>query len=340
MISGKKKVQITKDKILEHCDEIDIVQAFYPANKKLEFNKGISSPFRSDPSPSFIIGTKYGNISYKDLGDETYRGDVWKFVQQMEGLSFNDALIKIDQKLQLGLTNGKPIIGKVITAFEKPKIEWKPPPLIQVISRKPNKQELNYWSEYFQGLDDLKRENVYFPKTIYRNKQKIPLLDMTFCYFYPDIEKWKIYRPFAPKKGKNLMVHEWKWDTNLPFTYLENEKDLIPGNIFLTKSKKDRMVLMNILETNNIFSVQAEDSACLSPEFLDDIDKIANMKIAVTDNDAKGKQFSWWLTTQKGFKHCNVPDVYNRLGITDFADLGKAYGREKVRNHFKKKGYI
>ena len=188
------------------------------------------------------------------------------------------------------------------------------------------------------------RENIFQPKEIWRNKKRIPLGNLlTFAYIYNDIDKCKIYRPFAAKRTITTPINQWKWDSNVPFNYIDNIHSITSScnMAVLAKSKKDRMVLMKALNTDCIADVQAEDPACLSQESLN-ILKSIEKRYVISDNDKKGKEFSWWLTKEHQFKHVNVPDKYltSIPKCTDFADLCYYYGIDVVINHFKQKQII
>jgi hypothetical protein len=254
----------------------------------------------------------------------------------------------VDRDFGLGLQEGKLIESKpVVITWETPEIEIKQAPLFQVVYYgKMGKRHLDYWAKLEQGEEDLKRENIYQVKELWRNKRKVGTGDLlTYGYYYPDIDKWKIYRPFAPKKTDKTPVSQWKWDSNVPFDYVDNLGWLgCPVNCnraFVAKSKKDRMVLMKALGEGCIVDVQAEDAACLDANTLELIKQVPQRYI-VSDNDKKGKEFSWWLTKQHGFNHVNVPDSYlnGDPKCTDFADLCYHYGMDTVINHFKKKGIL
>lgn len=345
MVKGKLSNKLlTKENILSKISQYDIIRAFYPSNQEIKLNRATNSPFRKDDNPSFILGTKYGYgvISYKDLGDYNYRGDVWKFVQQIEGLSsFEDVLKIVDKRFGLGLGSGNINKTPIVITWKQPKEVIITPPKFHLISRKPNKEELAYWNSYYQDISDLKRENIYFIKTLYRNRKKLPSSNLLeFAYYYPDIDQYKIYRPFG-KSGKKIPPEFRKWDSSLPFDYIENLSGIKGCKFgYLNKSKKDRMVLMKALEVDCICSVQAEDAACLSEESLDYIKNNSEIQVIISDNDKKGKQFSWWLTKEHNYKHVNVPDKYLTEGISDFADYGRLYSLETVRNHFKNKNLI
>lgn len=343
MIKGRQK-KLSKAAILEKISTYDIYR-FYQGEFKL--NDPCINWRRGEKDPSLIIGTKVTDrLTHKDLGDYNWRGDAFQFVQQCFGCDFLEALQRIDRDFGLGLGSGK-VIGeeKKVIIWEKPKIELKKPPLIQVVYySKMSKRGLDYWGRLGQGEEDLRREHIYQPKEIWRNKKRIPKSDLLeFVYWYPDIDKWKIYRPFASKKDLKTPINLWKWDSNVPFDYVDNLAAIQPGcqKMFLTKSKKDRMVLMKALGETCMCDAQAEDPACLSVQAVTQMEQVP-WRYIVSDNDKKGKEFSWWLTKNHGFKHVNVPDSYlvGDPKCTDFADLCYHYGMETVVNYFKTKGLL
>lgn len=344
MIKGKQKGKLSKEEILKKISTYDIYR-FYQG--PFEVNKICVNHHRGEKDPSLIIGNKISaNLTHKDLGDYTWRGDAFHFVEQIHHCDYSTALAIIDRDFGLGLGSGKIITVKpnVIT-WEKPEIEMKKPPIFQIVYySRMSKRYLDYWAKFEQGEEDLKRERIYQPKEIWRNKKKMWLGDlMTFCYQYPDIDGWKIYRPFAPKKTLKTPMNEWKWDSNVPFDYVDNIIAITPDcqRVMMAKSKKDRMVLMKALGTDCIADVQAEDPAAISDEVLAKFLQVQN-RYVVSDNDKKGKEFSWWLTKNHEFKHVNVPDKYltDDPKCTDFADLCYHYGMETVVNHFKNKGIL
>lgn len=344
MIKGRQKVRLTKEAILEKISTYDIYR-FYQGPFKV--NHVSVNRHRGEKDPSLIIGNKVSNnLTHKDLGDYSWRGDCFHFVMQVFNCDFSTALKIIDRDFGLGLQVGKAVeVKSTIITWETPEIEIKKPPIFQIVYySKLSQRALDYWAKLGQGEDDLRREKIFQPKEIWRNKRRLPLGDlMTFCYFYEDISSWKIYRPFAPKKDLKTPMNQWKWDSNVPFDYVDNLSAIKPDcdKIIMAKSKKDRLVLMKALQTDCIADVQAEDPACISNEVLDRYLKVPN-RIIVSDNDRKGKEFSWWLTKNHGFKHVNVPDRYltEVPKCTDFADLCYYYGIEKVTEYFKRKGLL
>lgn len=339
MIKGKVKADLTKSAILSKITSYDIYRYYYGPFK---INSMIINKFRGEKDASLVIGNKLSkDLSHKDFGDMKWKGDCFNFVEQIFDCGFYDALKIINKDFNLGLGDSEISEKKSIITWKMPEIEIKEPPLIQIVTRKLNREEWNYWNMYHQGEEDIKREHIYAPSQIWRNKTRLPLGNLlTFCYYYPDLDKWKVYRPYAPKRHKNTHPNMWKWDTNLPFDYIENLEAVRGAKIgILEKSKKDRMVLMKALEIDTIANTQAEDPSCMTINALN-IFETCDKKIAVSDNDKKGKEFSWWLTNNYGFKHCNVPDKYKEQNCTDFAHLSILYDLNKVKEHFKRKNII
>lgn len=343
MIKGKKRKELTKESILEIANPYDIYRYFFG---DFTINQVTVNHLRGEKSPSIIIGNKYGELRHKDLGDLKWKGTCFDLVMQIYNCDYFTALKIIDKELNLGLSSDK-IEGKKVIIWDKPKEAIiKPPPIIQVSTRKPDREELLYWEQYGIGLEDLKKENIYFPKTIYRNKKRVPNSILTFCYFYSEIEKFKIYRPLAPKRSKNTPNWLWKWDSSVPFDYCDNLKSINNCEYaFLTKSKKDRMVLQKVLGIECIADVQAEDPSCISEDTLTHFKQNSEKQVTVFDNDKKGLESSNWLTEQYGFIHCNVPfglpDKKNKdKFITDFSDMMRDYGEKSVIAHFKEKNLI
>ena len=335
-----KEQKITKEYILEKVGDYRIFSYYLPGFK---VNKVVNSCFRKDNNPSMLIHNKGNKLLFKDFGNYHFRGDCFDFVGLMYNLNLPNTLKKIAE--DFGLTK-KSINNyeKVISEYKIPKkIEESKPPLLQISTRNFTKEELAYWSSYYQDISDLKKENIVAIKSLWRNKQKINLDNnlFNFAYIYPD-NKLKIYRPNAPKRVKETPINNWKWDTNLPFDYIENIDDILNCDIsILAKSKKDKMVLRKALEIDCISSCQAEDPSTISEATLNKFNT-CKLKIACTDTDKKGKEFSWWLTTNHGFKHCNVPNelTINNHSVKDFADWARYSSLETIKNHFKNKKLI
>jgi len=164
------------------------------------------------------------------------------------------------------------------------------------------------------------------------NHRRIPNYGKGLRFAYFQEPYWKIYRPHAPKGEKF-------YPNNIPNEVMEGLDNLTRTETgLITKSRKDRLVISKIFPA--VCSTQNESPAAISEENLQFIKENCQNPIIVYDNDEPGKKASWHFTEAHGWKHMNVPDQYNKQGITDFADLAKAYGMDAVVNHFKQKGIL
>jgi len=328
----KKQVDL-KDFIFEKVSQEQIFRFYYPYDFKL--NHLCLSPFIKERNPSMIIGTKSqsGDIIFKCF-NSSHKGDCISFVMQLYNLDYLDTLEKIAEDFGLK-ENSNTKYEQIIKELPKTTIvKQKKAPDIVVSTRKFNSNELSYWNDYYQDIEDLKIENIYVPKKIWINKNPIDLKvsELTFCYYYPENDKWKLYKPNASK--------EKKWFTNQAFDYIENiEKVKDCSKVLIAKSKKDKLVLSKALNFTCLITTQAEDITCFKESSIE-ILKTCKEVYTVYDNDLKGKTASWALTNNFGWKHCNVPDRLLKENISDFADWAKYQGIEKVYNHFVKKSII
>lgn len=334
----KRENLLTKENILKVIDEYDILRMYYPADRKLVLNRATLSPFRGEKDASFIVGTKYGEITYKDLGDIHYRGDVWTFVRQIEGLSsFNDVLLSIDKRFNLGLSTGSPNTNKPdIINWEKPDIEIQKPFLIQASLTNKSISGEEYLNQYHLTLKDLNifgDTKVAFAKELYINKIRQTI--GKFCLIYNlknEKGNWiKAYRPLSDKKIK--------WRSSIPFTEMHGIDELIGcKKAILTKSIKDASVITKYTGLKTTV-LQAEDISAISDKSMEILKSIDELYIA-TDIDRKGLDVSWELTRLLKCKHVNAPYWVLDKGGTDFGDMIKLCGPECIIQHFKNKGII
>lgn len=333
MITGRKKEILTMDSILKRISHFDIFKYYMPYNN-WKLNEVCLSPFRQEKNPSFIIGNKGGILSYIDFGDTSKRGDCFQFVKDLYHLSSIDEVLKmIDKDFELGIFSGK--IGnykKIISEYKQPETLGKRYSLIQVKTKPFTKEELNYWNEYHQDLEDLKREHVYGINKIYLNKKlfSFPDNELKFGYFYDGY--WKIYRPFSNKKTK------WV-PNNVPITTMDGKIDITNCNVALiNKSKKDYMVMKKIFPCS--CAVQNEGIACFSEENVKFLKENSKKQILSFDSDVTGVSNSQQITKLFNFDYLNVPRKYLIEGTKDWADLARTRGIKTIEQYLKKKKLI
>jgi DNA primase len=327
MITGKRKIELTTESILKKITEYDIFRWYMPT-KDWKINQVTFSPFRNEKNPSFVIGNKHGRLSFIDFGDTSKRGDAFSFVKTLYNLKNIDETLKmIDRDFGLGISSGTSTeeYKKIVSEYKQPEDVGKRYSLIQVKIRKFTKEELSYWNEYHQDIQDLKDNNIYSIDKLFLNKQRFPIRDteLKFGYFYDG--HWKIYRPFADKKNK------WM-PNNVPITTMDGLKDIQHCRIaFINKSKKDYMVMKKIFPC--CCAVQNEGLGCFSTDNVQYLKDNSDIQILSFDADEVGVQNSQQITKMFDFEYCNVPRAYLKEGIKDWADLAKAHGLKAIEDY-------
>ncbi|NBS60981.1 MAG: hypothetical protein EBT26_02855 [Microbacteriaceae bacterium] len=329
MIKGKIKKPLLAESILDKISEYDIFM-FYMPHKGWRLNVVTLSPFRNERNPSFIIGNKHGKLTYIDFADTSKRGDCFTFVQQLFNLAgMRDVLLMIDRDFKLGISTGEVTeeYKKITSAYKQPEDLGKRYSLIQVVTRNFTQEELAYWNQYHQDIEDLKKNQVYAIKKLYFNKALYPLKDteLRFGYFYDG--HWKIYRPFGDKKSK------WV-PNNVPITVMDGKEDIINcETAFINKSKKDYMVMKKVFPC--CCAVQNEGVGCFSPENVEYLKANSDRQILSFDSDVTGVKNSQQITKLFDFGYVNVPKRYLKEGIKDWADLAKTYGLKRIEDYLR-----
>jgi len=344
MIRGERRLDPIRE-ILNRVSDYDIYR-FYIGD--FTIGESFCNPFRKDIHPSMVIREGAIELYHQDFADDRYRGTCFHLVQQKFCCDMATALRQIDKDMALGVFGGaywaRGTKSPVVT-WERPKTELHKPPRLSVITRRPTAEELRWFNEFHIDNHVPVPDNIYFPRTIYRNYQKLALAknDLVICYHYPELghDYWKIYRPLQHKRMKDTPVYKWKWDSNIPFThcsFLDFPAAKVAG---LIKSRKDRRVVMKA--TGIDFGVfEGESPAAITDETIQYVREHSERQLIVSDNDDAGKKVSWWMTQEKGFFHCNVPDQYRvAYNWTDFADWARgAKTLDVITQHFKEKGWI
>jgi len=334
-ITGRLKPSfLTPEKILEKITEYDIFKYYMP-NTDWEPNVVTFSPFRNERNPSFMIGNKQGRLTFIDFADTSKRGSCFDFVRMSFNLKdLKEVLALIDRDFGLGFsreTNTEQY-KRIVSQYIQPVRAVKAYSNIQVVVKAFTNDELAYWNQYHQSLDDLKANNVYSISKVYLNKQLFPVpFELRFGYLYDD--KWKIYRPHAKDKKS-------KWvPNNVPITAMDGKDDIKQCDVaFINKSKKDYMVMKKLFPCS--CAVQNEGLGCFSPENVEYIKSNSASQILSFDSDVTGVENSQQITKIFNFGYCNVPRKYLSEGIKDWADLAKAHGMQAIENYLKQKELI
>lgn len=332
-IQGKKRINLTPDSILTMISEYDIYKMYMP-HHNWKINVVTYSAFRNEKNPSFLIGYKGGTLRYVDFGDSSKKGGCFDFVMMLFSISLREAMLMIDKDFDLGIVNVSETKNykRIVSDYIQPIVTSKREFFIQVKTRKFTHEELAYWNEYYQDIDDLRANNVYSIDTLYLNKKKFPLKDseLRFAYLYEGF--WKIYRPYASKKEK------WM-PNNVPITMMDGLNDIKDCDVaFINKSKKDYMVMKKVFPC--CCAVQNEGLGCFSEENVEYLKENSDKQILSFDADDVGVKNSQLITEKFGFDYCNVPKIYLGEGLKDWSDLAKAHGLKVIEKYLIQKEII
>lgn len=333
MITGRKRIRLTTDSILEKISEYDIYKMYMP-HQNWKINVVTYSPFRNEKNPSFIIGYRGGALRFVDFGDSSKKGGCFNFVMTLFNVSLNDALLMIDRDFDLGIVTASSTKNyeRIVADYAQPTATSKREYFIQVKTRKFTNEELAYWNGYYQDIDDLRANNVYSIDTVYLNKQKFPIKDTELRFGYLYEGHWKIYRPFADKKNK------WM-PNNVPITMMDGLDDITDCDVaFINKSKKDYMVMKKVFPC--CCAVQNEGMGCFSEENVEYLKENSERQILSFDSDETGVKNSQLITDKFGFEYCNVPRIYLDEGIKDWADLARIHGLKTIEKYLTQKELI
>lgn len=309
--------------ILEKVSEYDIFRHYFG---DFEVGKPFNSPFRKDDNPSFEVNQlRNGRLMYIDYGDGNRSpGGITDMLRKFyPGRKFNELLEILDKDMGLGFTTGVQTrrMEKTLIRFD-PKKEVD----IKVSPRKHfNKEELNYWNEYYIDSLDLQREGWHPIRNLYIDGIKRNLQGLTFAILFAG-KYWKIYSPFADKKHK--------WLSNVPHSLmygLENFEPK-PSMGIITKASKDYMITRKFFPY--VAGVQSESPSAISDENLEYIRSHVKFPFINFDPDEAGRKAAKFYHGQ-GFNDLCTPAEWFERGIKDNADIIKAFGPERFEKYLK-----
>ena len=334
MIKGKRKTELSAEEILKKLTPYDLFRKYFGDFK---INEVCYNHLRGerDGTPSFVIGNRYGDLLMHDFSNPSFCGNAFQLIQQIYQCSYDEALKIIDKDFNLGILSGELGIEykKITSQYKQPEEVGKRYSLIQVVTRKFTEEELEWWAKFYQTIDDLRREHIYSIKEVYLNKKRysIPDDELRFGYFFLEGGFWKIYKPNSEKKNK--------WISNVPLITLEGKENIKGCDIaFITKSRKDRLVLQRVYSC--VCSTQNENLSSFSGEDIQFIKSNSRRQILMFDSDNAGVAASQEITQLFGFDYCNVPRKYLAEGINDWAGLAEKYGLDIIKQILKEKNIL
>ena len=199
-------------------------------------------------------------------------------------------------------------------------------------------KELDYWKQFEITASELNKKGILPIQKLFLNKQVIsnPDKELRFAYIFD--EYIKIYAPYG----------RFKWMSSCPNDYIsgfdEIKYKIFKGEqdkrLIISKSVKDELVLKKFFK--DVCSTQNESSNSISPEDMEIIRKgyEDSFVYMAYDSDQAGVKNSQYYTENYHFNYFNVPKIFLREGIKDWADLVKHKGLDTMENYLKIKKLI
>lgn len=251
MVKGKEIIDITKEYILSKISHFDIFHMYIP---KLKLNNAFCSPFEKDTHPSVCVKmSKDTGIPYFTNFSKNYTLNSFQYVGKIFGLDYNQTLRKIAS--DFGIVGNIRNTQDIVKKYEQPRVE-KEYRKFDVFARPFNHDEIEYWNKRYLSEEKVKKGNIYGYDRIFMDGKKIVRTNLlSFAYYYPSIDRFKIYTPFALKPKK--------WFTNVPLQHIEGLSNLKKDKICIgAKSRKDNLIISLFIP--EVFECQNESESTIS----------------------------------------------------------------------------
>lgn len=335
-------MKLTKENILLKLDERSIYQNYFPEKIDLRKNK-YKNPFRADKHEGSCHFNYYKNKFYFFDKANNDVIDVFTYLQKTYGLTFPEALCKINLDFDLKLDCPQQLVDRltdsnlikisnpIITTDEDryTRVEFK------IKSRKFNKADRDFWSkcnitEDILELYNIKAVNEYAVTTdgvSYTKGYANDPLDPCYVFQTKRLGKLyvKFYRPLAKSKTN-------KWRTNCVPTIIHGYDQLKfnSPNLIITKSLKDVMSLYSLgFESISPISENIIFNPYTMNEFLT---RYKNIYV-LFDDDPTGHKYSDKYVKEYKVQKIFIPKYGNIKDISDVINhYGKDYGSDLINN--------
>lgn len=309
----------------------------YYLNIDFKFGVPIKAPYRNDNNPSFSIYIdSYGRIKAKDFAGY-FNGDIFDYLGKIYNIGLFEVCKKIDYDFNLNLDYPdklfyKPVYSKKTLSTKeikklKDKIE-KDIDLnqIQIVIRKYEESDLNYWKTYGITKKTLDLYNVYCVNKVYCNKKLCYIYDSAnpgYAYYFPVSGHVKIYYPykeFYRFMGNVNNYQDIQGYYQCRVKEKENNKLLV-----LTKSLKDVMLLREFGIDSMAIHGEAHK---FHKDFIRHLKKYYSSIISLYDKDKSGINGARYL-----WKEFKIPAIFinKKYKCKDISDLYLLYGEEIVK---------
>ena len=337
-LSNYINTNISEADVFSKYLNISLVDIYKCINDK---SHRVNNTLRDDKNPS--LGFMYVNVKghtklyAKDFANPFYVGDCYYFVGITLGLHSNipEDFVKICKHI---ISN---FDIKEVTSVSRSEIPSEKKEIlvnIDIEKRKRDKYDIAYWKSYGITSNILDEQRVFPVNKFWINNQ---LQDYFYeitnpCYAYylghNKVDLWEVYRPFEYKYNKFRTNDK----SDIKELHLINKKN----NLILTKSKKDKMLILRLL---NELSLKTIDVLYISEG-----NRLkTNTKTIINENyrnvfvnfdiDNTGILSMRYFHKQYGYNM--FPFIINNIEYTndypkDISDFCKKYGYENTFKMF------
>jgi hypothetical protein len=333
---------MTPNDIFDLIDPVVAMQKYFPG--VVSTSMKYRNPFRIDKNPTCFFGwSKSGRFVFYDPARPDCSGDAIKILMLSQNLSFGEAMEKINEDFNLGLSTKKIINRTELTPMRKQKkreFEAKvKKTYFQIHLRNWNKKDQEYWLQFGIDIKLLKKYNI-FPVKKYYTKTKSTsgfLLVYNYdrdrndpCYCYrigEDDPNVKLYRPLAKD-----VANKWRTNTTVNDVQGLDQLPLYPTNdtLIITSSMKDVLTLVSI--GYDAIAPQSE-GVCVPINIINKLKKKYKRIIFIYDSDETGHKFS---KQHAELSNCEYRLLSKHNDQKDFADIRSVINEEEFIQYVNK----
>ena len=327
-----KILNLDQEKIFSIYFEIPITEIRW--STKENWNR-LHNPFREDDNPSLSFKWFSNKLIVRDWADNRYSGDIFKVVGYILNLNcfHSEQFVKLCERIYNDYYNFKSQANDEIVILSREKTIFSVTCKFRMLTSRDYDYfksfgiEKKYVLKYVQAVS---RYYINNNLTGYRNSYKDP------CYHYSINSKFnKIYFPYCNKQSK---YPRFVTDNTLQIDDITDIQYC--KNIILIKSIKDKMLLIQFLETLNIDSESdirihtvSSETSSLNSNIVVILKRYCKHNIySLFDSDASGLNGMLSLKTMYGIE----PLIFSTdNSAKDPTDYYKKYGYQKTFNTFK-----
>lgn len=297
---------LNKENILHAVTTYNIFKRYCLGFEQID--KSFKSPFRPDEKhPSAYIIYYNGDFLFKDFGGGSYRAI--SFVMERFGLSFTEALQKINIDFNLGLDGLKSLnIGFKSNVFKTPEFNEKEPSIITIKRRDFTEKDINYWNQYSIQKSTLYLFNVSAISNFTINNYLYFAEELSYNYDYyweNKIFRRKIYQPLSYRKWFSNGGAIVQGEGMLP-----KEGELL----IITSSLKDAMTLYELGYT--AIAPTSETSFVPDKYFIKQNSRFKKVLLFM-DSDKTGIEANKKLSEKWKLDYITIPEGYYSKDISD-----------------------